>query len=568
VTDGAASALPAPRVRAQVGRDEWLMRAGLAVVGLYLVVALAIPLWVMLAKSVRNSRGEMVGLANYVQYFSTPALAASIVNSLTVAVISTAITVPLAFVYAYALTRSTMPAKGLFKTIALIPILMPSLLPGIGLVYLFGNQGLVKGLLFGQKIYGPIGIVMAEVFFTFPHALLILVTALSLADARLYEAAISLRASRRRIFFTVTLPGVRYGLLSATFVVFTMVITDFGAPKVIGGQYNVLATDVYKQVIGQQNFEMGAVVSVILLMPAVLAFLVDQMAQRRQVALLSARAVPLEPRRHPRFDRLMLAGCVAIAVYLVSIVAVSQFAALVKFFPYNLSLTLAHYDFDARGIGGWDAYRNSIKLALLTSVVGTFVVFVGAYLVDKGRGFRGGRAVFQFLAMLPMAVPGMVLGLAYIFFFNDPRNPLNGLYRTMAILVINTVVHFYTVAHLTALTALKQMDREFETVSASLRQPVYKVFGRVTVPVCLPAILDMGIYLFVNAMTTVSGVVFLWGPNTELASIVVIDLDDAGQTASAAAMATMIIYTNVAARLVHSALARQLMRRTQRWRQR
>jgi len=286
---------------------------------------------------------------------------------------------------------------------------------------------------------GTIGIVMAEVFFTFPHALLILVTALSLADARLYEAAISLRASPRRIFFTVTIPGVRYGLLSATFVVFTMVITDFGAPKVIGGQYNVLATDVYKQVIGQQNFEMGAVVSVILLIPAALAFMLDQVAQRRQVALLSARAVPLEPRGRPRFDRLMLAGCVAIAVYLVSIVAVSQFAALVKFFPYNLSLTLAHYDFDSRGIGGWDAYRNSLKLAFFTAVAGTSVVFVGAYLVDKGRGFRAGRAVFQFLAMLPMAVPGMVLGLAYIFFFNDPRNPLGGLYRTMAILVINTV---------------------------------------------------------------------------------------------------------------------------------
>jgi iron(III) transport system permease protein len=167
-----------------------------------------------------------------------------------------------------------------------------------------------------------------------------------------------------------------------------------------------------------------------------------------------------------------------------------------------------------------------------------------------------------------MAVPGMVLGLAYIFFFNDPRNPLGGLYRTMTILILNTVVHFYTVAHLTALTALKQMDPEFETVSASLRQPVYKVFGRVTVPVCLPAILDMGIYLFVNAMTTVSGVVFLWGPNTELASITVIDLDDAGQTASAAAMAMMIIYTNVAARVGHAALGRWLERRTQAWRRR
>ena len=563
----APAAVPAV-VRPAWSRDDWIMRGLLLAGGLALVVALALPLWTMLAKSIRGPQGEFVGLANYTRYFTTPALAHAVPNSLTISVISTAIVIPLAFVYAYALTRSAMPAKGLFRTIALIPILMPSLLPGIGLVYLFGNQGLLKGLLFGQKIYGPIGIVMAEVFFTFPHALLILVTALALADARLYEAAIALRASRSRIFFTVTLPGARYGLISATFVVFTMVITDFGAPKVIGGQYNVLATDVYKQVIGQQNFEMGAVVSVLLLVPAVVAFSVDRLVQRRQIALLSARAVPLVPAPQRGFDLLMLAGCAAIGAYLVAIVVVAQFAALVKFFPYNLSITLGHYDFDSKGIGGWVAYGNSVRLALCTATVGTLVVFLGAYLVEKGRGARLGRAAFQFLAMMPMAVPGMVLGLAYIFFFNDPRNPLHGLYRTMAILVINTVVHFYTVAHLTALTALKQMDAEFETVSASLKQPFYRLLGRVTVPVCLPAILDMGIYLFVNAMTTVSGVVFLWGPNTELASITVLDLDDAGQTASAAAMAMMIIYTNVAARGIHAAIARTLLRRTQAWRRR
>ena len=101
---------------------------------------------------------------------------------------------------------------------------------------------------------------------------------------------------RWRVFWTVTLPGVRYGLISAVFVVFTLVITDFGIAKVIGGQFNVLATDAYKQVIGQQNFEMGAVVGFVLLVPAVVAFALDRQIQRRQVALLSARAVPLEPR--------------------------------------------------------------------------------------------------------------------------------------------------------------------------------------------------------------------------------------------------------------------------------
>jgi iron(III) transport system permease protein len=562
----AAGALPI--VRPQWSRDDWAMRAFMVLIGVYLVVTLAVPLGIMLAKSLQGPQGAFVGVANYVQYFSTPALVQSIGNSLWVSLVSTLITVPLAFVYAYALTRSCMPCVGLFKSIALVPILVPSLLPGIGLVYLFGNQGLLKGLLFGHPIYGPIGIVMAEVFFTLPHALLILVTALSLADARLYEAAIALRATPRRIFWSVTVPGARYGLISAIFVVFTMVITDFGAPKVVGGQYNVLATDVYKQVIGQQNFEMGAVVSVILLIPAAFAFALDRVARRRHVALLSARAVPYVPQPHGGFDLVMLACCLVIGVYILGIIAVSQYAALVTFFPYNLSLTLAHYDFDRKGGGGWLSYYNSIEMALWTAVAGTAVVFAGAYLVEKGRGFAAARAVFQFLAMMPMAVPGLVLGLAYIFFFNDPGNPLNGLYRTMAILVINTIVHFYTVAHLTALTALKQMDPEFETVSASLKQPFYRTFSRVTVPVCLPTILDISIYLFVNAMTTVSAVVFLYGPRTELASVSVLNMDDTGEIASAAAMAMMIFYTNVGARTLQAALARWLERRTQAWRRR
>jgi iron(III) transport system permease protein len=544
------------------------MRLFIGVIGLYLVAALALPLGLMLAKSLQGPKEEFVGLANYVRYFSTPALFQSIGNSLWVSILSTFITVPLAFVYAYALTRSRMPFRGFFKTVALVPILVPSLLPGLALVYLFGNQGLLKGALLGHSIYGPIGIVMAEVFTTFPHALLIILAALALADARLYEAAVALRASRPKIFWTVTLPGARYGLISATFVVFTTVITDFGAPKVIGGQYNVLATDVYKQVIGQQNFQMGAVVSVILLVPAIFAFMVDRAVRRRQVALLSARAVPYQPAPQHLFDLLMLGYCVVTGLAILSIVAISQFAAVVKFFPYNLTLTTAHYDFDQKGGGGWASYYNSIRLAFLTGVVGTVVVFAGAYLVEKARGFALGRGIFHFLAMLPMAVPGLVLGLAYIFFFNAPSNPLNVLYRTMTILVINTIVHFYTVGHLTALTALRQMDPEFETVSASLKQPFYRTFWRVTVPVCLPSTLDIAIYMFVNAMTTVSGVVFIYGPKTELASISVLNMDDTGEIASAAAMAMMIFYTNVAARMLHLLLGRWLTRRTQAWRQR
>jgi len=511
---------------------------------------------------------KSTGVDNFINYFSTPALFNSIKNSLFIAVLSTVVTVSLAFWFAYALNRSCMRFKGMFRLIAMAPILVPSLLPGIALVYLFGNQGMLKELLFGASIYGPIGIVIGSVFFTFPHAFLIISTALAISDARLYEAAISLRATPWRTFWTVIIPAARYGLISASFVVFNLVITDFGLPKVIGGQFNVLAVDIYKQVIGQQNFEMGAVVSVVLIVPAIFAFALDRYVQSKQVASLSARSVPFQPSPNAKMDRIFLIYSSLVGLFIIGILAVCQYAALIKFWPYDLSLSLNNYQFDKMDGGGWASYFNSIKLGLITAVVGTSVIFFGAYLVEKSNGFRLGRALFQMIAMLPMAIPGMVLGLAYIFFFNNPANPLNMIYGTMAILVISAVTHFYTVSHLTAVTALKQMDREFESVSASLKQPSLKLFSRVTVPVCLPAVLDISIYLFVNAMTTVSAVVFLYSPKTSLASIAVLNMDDAGDIAPAAAMGMMIFYTNAAARILHLIASKGILRRTQAWRAR
>ena len=296
---------------------------------------------------------------------------------------------------------------------------------------------------------------------------------------------------------------------------------------------------------------MGAVVSVVLLIPAVIAFFVDRLMQQKQVALLSARAVPLMPRPSRRFDWIMLLFCSVIGLFLLSILLTCQFAALTKFYPYDLSVSLRHYRLDLMDSGGFEAYGNSLRLAFYTAIIGTFVVFTGAYMVEKGRGFDSGRAGFQFLAMMPMAVLGMVLGLAYILFFNNPSNPLRFAYGTMVLLVVCTITHFYTVAYLTALTALKQIDAEFEAVSASLKQPFYKMLLQVTVPVCLPAILDIAIYLFVNAMTTVSAVVFLYSPETTLAAVAVLNMDDAGNIAPAAAMGMMIFYTTAVARLLH-----------------
>jgi len=523
-------------------------------------------MYAILSKGLQNKDGVFIGFENYINYFESPALVYSIYNSLFVATTTTFITVTLAFVFAYALTRSCMIGKTVFRSIAMIPILLPSLLAGIALVYLFGNQGIIKELLFGYKIYGPIGIIIAEVFYTFPHALLIIIIALSIADARLYEAATVLRSKPMRTFFTITIPSAKYGLISAIFVVFTLVITDFGIPKVIGGQFNVLAVDVYKQVVGQQNFEMGAVVSVVLIIPAVIAFIVDRIVQRKQVAILTSRSVVYEPKKNRNFDLVMLAYCCLISFFIFTILGMCFFASFVTFWPYNMSLSLDNYQFDLMDGGGWASYYNSIRMACYTAVFGTIIVFSGAYFVEKSRGLKKGRSILHFLSMIPMAKPGMVLGLAYIFFFNHPNNPLNFLYGTMAILVICTITHFYTVSHLTALTALKQIDNEYEHVGSSLKQPFYKTFFQVTLPISLPAIFEISIYFFVNAMTTVSAVVFIYSFNTHLASVAVLNMDDQGDIAAAAAMGMMIFYTNVSVRVAYVLLTKKILVKFQAWR--
>jgi iron(III) transport system permease protein len=570
MTDFAVSsgAVAASRIKPKVTREDWLVRLCLGLLGIYLVVTLVMPLYVLLAKSLQDKDGNFVGLANFARYFADPAMLQSVSNTIFVSTLGTVITLVLAFVYAYALTRTCMIGRGVFRAIALIPLLAPSLLPGLSLVYLFGNQGIFKAALFGHEIYGPIGIVMGEVFFAFPHALIILVTALSVADARLYEAAESLRAKPLRIFLTVTLPGCRYGLVSAALVVFTLIFTDFGVPKVIGGSYNVLATDVYRQVIGQFNFQMGAVVGLLLLMPAAISFAADRIVQRKQVALLSARAVPLRPKPRPTIDWLFLGAVSLMAGFLLLVLGMALFGSLAKLWPYNLSLTLKWYDFGRVGTDGWGPYINSLKMAACVAVIGTAIVFCGAYLVEKSRGAGRLRAALHLLAMIPLAVPGIVLGLAYIFFFNAPGNPLNVIYGTMTILVVNTICHFYTVSHLTAVTALKQVDAEFEAVGASLKVPLYRTFWQVTVPICLPAILDIAVYFFVNAMTTVSAVIFLYSANTKLMSINAINTDDAGNTATACAMGMVIVATSAVLKIVQSLLARGIERRTQAWRKR
>jgi iron(III) transport system permease protein len=569
VADASLASATRATARARRLRVHWTDRIGnalLLVAGVALAIFLVAPMATILAKSVENRAGDFVGLANFDTYFRTPALLTSIWNSLWVSALVTAITLPLAFTFAYALTRSCMPFKALLRNLALVPILAPSLLAAISFIFWFGNQGVFKPLMGSGQIYGAPGIVISMIFATFPHALMIIVTALSLTDARLYEAADSLATPAWRKFLTITVPGAKYGLISAAMVVFTYALSDFGIPKVIGGNFNMLATDIFKLVIGQQDFAKGAVVAIILLVPVAVTYVVDGYVQKRQSALLSARSVPYVPRPSRGFDAAMLAFCALLAVLMLAVLGMAIYASFVKLWPYNFSLSLDHYRMGIVDAGIFSAYLNSLKMAFWVATLGTVFIFATAYLLEKTRGIDGFRPFVRLMAVLPMGVPGMVLGLGYIFFFVRDGNPLHFLYGSLAILVINTVVHYYSSSHLTALTALKQIDAEFEAVSASLKVPFWRTFFRVTVPVCLPAVLDISRYLFVNAMTTVSAVVFLYSPNTVPASVAIVNLDEAGDIGPAAAMASLIVVTSALVCGIYFAIQRWLDRRTQAWR--
>ncbi len=532
-----------------------------------LIVTIIAPIAALLLKSLMNPKGEFVGLANFARYVAEPGLSVAIWNSVTLSSISTILTIAIAFPYAYALHRSHIPAKALFRIIMLVPLLAPSMLPAFGMIYLFGNQGVLKSWLMGNTIYGPIGIVAASVFHALPHAILILSAGLVSGDQRIYEAARALKASPLKTFTNVTLPSCQYAIISAACVVFVSVFTDFGIPTVIGGSTNVLATDIYKQVIGRFDFELGAVVGMMLLVPALVAYVIDVMARRNQRSTFSGRSVPVEPAAGRGRDAALLGFVALAAVCILGIIGMALFGSLVRFWPYNLTLGLQNYE---RALSDPDELRsliNSLVLATSTALVGTLLVVSSGWMVSRKVFASGLMQVLQALAMVPIAVPGLVLGLGYVFFFNNPANPLHVLQGSMILLVLCTIAHFYTVPHLMAVGGLVKLDRETDLAARALRSGPVATGRRIHLPVLGPTLVDIAGYLFVNAMTTVSALVFLFNAQTRVAAVAVVNMAEGSRFGQATALAVLIMLICLFATALQM-LLRALIVRRQTWRRR
>ena len=547
---------------------------------IFLIIIIVFPLGLLLIKSFENNSGEFIGLGNFKEYFSNKNLLISLKNTFTISAASSIISLLLAFIYAYGIQRTTIKYKNIFKYIALMPLFAPTMMHGISLVYLFGRKGAVTTgffdkfpqLAFDINLYGATGIIIAEVLYIFPQIFLVLNIALSSTDYRLYEAADMLGTSNFRKFFTITIPNMKYGMISSFIIAFILSFTDFGAPKVVGGNYSVLATDVYIKVVGQNNMAMGAVVSIILLIPSVIAFFIDQKIQKKQGVVLNAKSIVYRAKKNKIRDTFFYIYTILICFFILSIFITIFVSAFSKLWPYNLSFSLNNFKFYDYNGGIEIFFKNSFILAILSGIFGTFMTFMSAYLIEKKENKTLKDKIIYFLSLVPLALPGMVIGISFIFFFNKSYftipflniniiNPFNSIYKTIWIMVLANVIHFYSISFLTANTALKKLDKEFERVSLSMGIPWYKTFFNVTFPMCLESILEIFFYYFVNSMVTISALVFLYTSNLSLLSIAVINLDDTGEIAKASAMSIIILLTNVIIKIIYQIILNFLQKR-------
>jgi iron(III) transport system permease protein len=499
-------------------------------------------------------------LRNYASYFTTPRMFRSLTNSLYVSIVTMVITTVLAFFFAYGLTRTTIPGKGLFYTVSTFPLIAPSIIQGLALILLFGRNGLVTHYVLhtSWNIYGATGIIAAECLYCFPNALFILYTTLSAVDTRLDEAAQSLGASALKTFYKVTLPSAKYGIASAAALSFNLTITDFGVPVVIGGNYSVLATDIYQQVIGMQRFDLGATISVILLIPSVAAFLLNYYLTKKSYALISGQARPfLQPSR-PLKKWAFTIYCWIPCIFILAVFMTVFLGSFVKTWPYDFSLTLKHFNFPSLGghapvwtefwafvlKGEWQsiiAYKyapiwNSLWVSILVAIGGATLTLLAGYIIEKKK--PKGDQILYTLSVLPAAIPGTVMGLGYILAFNKPYFFI---YGTFWIIIINIIICNFTLGVLSSIANLKQIDKSIEEAAVSLGANPITSFTRVVFPLTRTAFFSNMAFFFMRAMTTISAVIFLISAKVKLAAIEIIFLDIDGRTASANAMCTIII---------------------------
>ena len=522
-------------------------RGGFILIAAFLLVALILPVCAVLWQSFLGKNGE-VGLQNWAKVLSDPEFFALLGRSFLVAGLSAFLSAVIAFFAAYGLTFTNINGrlkKGV-QIVLLLPLFLPSITYGFAVMYSFGRMGLVSQLV-GQppfSIYGFAGLLIANVVYTLPPAFLILYNAFAYVDRRFVVVSRVMGDGLLRSFYQTALRPTLGAFVSAFVLAFFLAFTDFGIPVSIAGQYNVIATELYAVMMGAiPNFGEGAVIAIAMVIPAAFAVWVLKRADRLNFRYSQiSKAAPMENKTR---DRAFLVYFGVLTLVLVAIFAVMFIVPFVENWPYKPNFTLSHVQAILGDPSLWSVYLRSVLVAIVSAAIGTAITFAAGMIKAPLA-----RTTMDAFAMVTNTLPGMVIGVGYLFVFSG--TPLQ---NTLAIIIMAKVVHFFATPYLMSTAALSKMNAGWETTGLLMGDTWWRTVRRVVIPNALPTLYQMFETYFINAMVTISAVVFLCGTRTMLVTTRIKELQYFEKFDAIFVLSLLIFFTNVAAKLLLDRLA-------------
>jgi len=468
-------------------------------VGLFLLLSVVYPIFSVLIN---------VEWHNFKDLITSELFKESLHNSVIVSLIGTFISVLIAYILAYIINRSNIKYKKTFTILLTLPMLIPSISHGIGLINLFGSNGIFTKIFnVDFNIMGVNGIIIGSVLYSFPVAFLLLIDAFKYIDNRMYETCEVLGLNKWQTFKKVTFYYLKKPILSACFAIFTLIFTDYGVPIAIGGRFQTLPVFLYREVIGLLDFSKGAMIGVFLLIPAFISFIFDFL--NKDISNNNSFDKEFKIKQNKLRDMLSYIYIFIIIIFLICLFGSFLYLAFVNNFPYDTSFSFTHFQYVYKN-GIIKYLFNSVFISLMASLIGTVFAYFTAY--TTARFDRKINNLFHILAISSLAIPGIFLGLSYIFAFKDTF-----IYNTFIILIIVNIVHFFASPYLMAYNALGKLNKNYEVVGLTCGVNRFKIIKDVIIPNTKGTILEMISYFFVNSMITISAVSFLF--NTDIMPI-------------------------------------------------
>lgn len=462
-------------------------------------------------------------------------------NSLKVSLVSTIISVAIAFVLSFSITRSRIRGKNVFRILLTLPMLIPSISHGMGLIILFGANGILTNLLkLETNIYGFGGIVIGSVMYSFPVAFLMLADVLNYEDCSPYEAAEVLGVSKVRQFFDITLPYLRKSLISVVFTVFTMIITDYGVPLMIGGNYTTLPVMMYQEIVGLMDFGKGSVIGSMLLIPAIIAFVIDMFNEGAARSSYVTKRV--KARKNGFRDGVCYAICTCFSILVMIPIATFVLLTFVKRYPLDMTITFEHI-MKTFEMNGGQYFINSLVVSAFVAIVGTAAAYLAAYFTARTTGMFS--RFLHLISIVSMAIPGLVLGLSYVLFFKG-----TWIYGTLAILILVNTVHFFASPYLMIYNSFNIINKNLEDVGATMNISRARILIDVLIPQTKGTLIEMMSYFFVNSMMTISAVSFLTNISTKQLSLMITQFEAVRLMECSAFVSLMILSVNLSVKAI------------------